>query len=90
MYYHSTKAYEFGDQYQQGYKLTRCDGCGLGIFSFIQITFAMLCSVFSTYRSFSYNVRSVKKDTKRSSNTLLCLVSFFTERTLLTMGEGKS
>ena len=32
----------------------------------------------------SSNVRSVKKDTKRSSNTLLCLVSFFTEWTLLT------
>ena len=31
----------------------------------------------------SYNVRSVKKDTKRSSsNTLLCLLSFFTEQTL--------
>ena len=29
------------------------------------------------------NVRSVKKDTKRSSNTLRHLVSFFTERTLL-------
>ena len=28
------------------------------------------------------NVRSVKKDTKCSSNTLLCMVSFFTERTL--------
>ena len=28
------------------------------------------------------NVRSVKKDTKRSSNKLLCLVSFFMERTL--------
>ena len=28
------------------------------------------------------NVRSIKKDTKRSSNTLLCLVSFFTERML--------
>ena len=32
------------------------------------------------------NVRSVKKDTKRSSNTVLRLVSFFTERTL----EGKN
>ena len=30
-----------------------------------------------------YNVRSVKKDTKRSSVLLLCLVSFFTEQTLL-------
>ena len=29
-----------------------------------------------------YNVPSAKKDTKRSSNILLCLVSFFTERTL--------
>ena len=28
------------------------------------------------------NVRSIKKDTKRSSNKLLCLVSFFMERTL--------
>ena len=28
------------------------------------------------------NVRSVKKNTKRSSNTLLRIVSFFTERTL--------
>ena len=28
------------------------------------------------------NVRSIQKDTKRSSNTLLHLVSFFTERTL--------
>ena len=28
------------------------------------------------------NVRSVKKDTKRSNNTLLRLVFFFTERTL--------
>ena len=28
------------------------------------------------------NVHSVKKDTKRSSNTLLRLVLFFTERTL--------
>ena len=37
-----------------------------------------------------YNVRSVKKDTKRSSNTLLHLVSFFTERTLLQSYEIKS
>ena len=29
------------------------------------------------------NVRSVKKHTKHSSNTLLCLVCLFTERTLL-------
>ena len=29
-----------------------------------------------------YNICSVKKDTKRSSNTVLCVVSFFTEQTL--------
>ena len=36
------------------------------------------------------NVRSVKKDTKRSSNTLLCLVSFFMERTLFLVRYGIS
>ena len=32
-----------------------------------------------------HNVRSVKKDTKLRSNTLLSLVSFFTEQTLSTL-----
>ena len=35
-----------------------------------------------------YNVRSVKKDTKRSSVLLLRLVSFFTEQTLVLGTNG--
>ena len=38
--------------------------------------------IFSISDVMPYNVRSEKKNTKRSSNTLLCLVFFFSERTL--------
>ena len=34
------------------------------------------------FKNFGANICSIKKDTKRSSNTLLCFVSLFTERTL--------
>ena len=41
------------------------------------------------YFSTSYNVCSVKKDTKPRSNTLLRLVSFFTEQTLMYVNKNK-
>ena len=55
-----------------------------GAFRNVNSTFFLELNGFSLNRQYSLlNVRSVKKDTKRSSNTLLHLVSFFTERTLV-------
>ena len=47
----------------------------------------MISSAMRSTENKSRNVRSVKKDTKHSSVILLCLVSYFTERTL-SIGEN--